>query len=702
MQAVGDNRGSAWAHIQVAMRFATDGKALDRLAPVFVLPYAIWTVYVHLIVWAHASFTALLWGLPFMIAVAVAATAGWFRLRAHAGGQGSAVPVPPGPAGGEGSARIAPGAALAFAIFWVGLLSSGMPYAVFWWGALLAMGGAWAWHLRGDPNVPPQPGSSGNHPAWILPCVVVAAVCVCLVASRPAADDGFFLSIPATLLRLPGQPVLLHDTMYRLPEGPLLLPFYRLSNYGVLAAVIARLTGIDPLAVDYLVLPSLFAALSIVAWVYLLRRLVPARWQVVLPILFACVMALGEVNHAYGNFAFVRLFHGKSVLASCMVPVIAGAALVYMHHGGTRNWILLFATQVAALGVATSALFVAPAAAALALAGGWTPDRVHGRRMVLGMLATGYVFFAAWLMGSDPGGAHALALPAARPMPSVPQLLEQTWGPWSTPVLLVALLAAWAFVRDPVRARYFSAGAFFFVLVAINPYATPFVAAVSIGAKTYWRLTWALPLPFFLAVTLDGVVARALALKPKALAACSCLALAALAAAFASRSGTLLCANGVSLGIPGPKVPPLEYGVARTLAEQVPEDGVVLAPEAVSVWLPIFVFHPQTVGVRQMYLSSAFTPAETAQRSNMMRYVAGTSRPHRAEAWFAESVRRYRLSAVVFTREAPWGDEIERNLAAEGWRSLSCGNYVVLLRHGPIQATTTPFACDTRAAPTRP
>ena len=40
------------------MRFATDGKAWDRLLPIFVLPYAIWTLYVHLIVLAHASFTA--------------------------------------------------------------------------------------------------------------------------------------------------------------------------------------------------------------------------------------------------------------------------------------------------------------------------------------------------------------------------------------------------------------------------------------------------------------------------------------------------------------------------------------------------------------------------------------------------------------------------------------------------------------------
>src|SRR3546814_1191369 len=104
-----------------------------------------------------------------------------------------------------------------------------------------------------------------------------------------------------------------------------------------------------------------FAAFSVLAWVYLLRRIVPARWPIVLPILFACVLALGEATGAYGNFAFVRLFQGKAILATCMVPAIIGAALDYARHGGARHWLLLLATQIAALGFAASALFVAPA-----------------------------------------------------------------------------------------------------------------------------------------------------------------------------------------------------------------------------------------------------------------------------------------------------------------------------------------------------
>src|SRR3546814_14378716 len=93
--------------------------------------------------------------------------------------------------------------------------------------------------------------------------------------------------------------------------------------------------------------------------------------------------------------------------------------------------------------------------------------------------------------------------------------------------------------------------------------------------KTYWRLTWALPLPFFLAVMIDGVVARALQLKLKSLAVGACLALGALFVAFGSRSGTLLCATSVALGPQDLKVPPAEYDVARHLDGPVQAKGTV-------------------------------------------------------------------------------------------------------------------------------
>ena len=662
------------------MRCALDG-FLDRIVPLCVLPYAAWTMYVHLITATHSSFDRLLHGLPVMVLVAAAATTAWFRLRMPAI-QSEPVAIGdeavPGPVAAMVTQAmgnpVAPFAMLALAIVWVGLLSAGMPYPVFWWVALLATCGAWMWNLRDDSHATLD-DHAGKHAAWIVPLVAAAAVCITLVANRPDADDAFYRSISATLLRFPQQPVLVHDTLYRLSDVPILLQFYRLSSYDVLVATLARITGVDHLVVAYVILPAVFAALCILAWVYLLRRIVPERWPWVLLILFACVLALGEMHRAYGNFAFVRLFQSKAVLVTGMVPVIAGSALLFVRHGGVRRWLLLFAAQVAALGVSASALFVAPAAAALGLAGGWSANVGSSRRFAEGMLASTYVFGAGWVMASATHGGQALV--SSSPMPGVQQILDDTWGWWSARLLLVALLAAWAFVRSPVRARYLSAGAFFFLLAALNPYTVRVVADHFVGVRTYWRMTWVLPLPFFLAVLLDGMVERALGMRSRALAAGACLALAGFAVAFGWRCGTLRSANSVTLGVPGLKVDPVEYRVAARVAKDVPENGVVLAPEAVSIWLPGFVVHPVLLGVRALYLTRAFSQQDAARRDALMRYVAGAYRPPDSAAWFAEALRRYGLTAVVFVHSAPWRGEMENVLERDGWRLHSSGVYDV-------------------------
>ncbi|HEX5487862.1 MAG TPA: DUF6077 domain-containing protein [Rhodanobacteraceae bacterium] len=675
----------------VQMRFEQDSSGLDRIVTVFVLAFAIWTIYVHLITASHASLVNLLHWLPLVALIAAAATIAWFRMPQSAPWS---PPVATGgwTAGGSvaGSAGRGPGiglgafGVLALAILWVVLLSAGMPYPVFWWVALLASFWVWLRTLKATP-IPTAPEPRGKRVVWIVCPVAAAAVCVTLFASRPDVDDAFYRSISATLLRFPHQPVLLHDTLYRLPEVPILLQFYRLGSYDVLVATLARITGVDHLVVAYLILPSVFAAFCVLAWAYLLRRIVPARWPSVLLILFLCVLALGEAHRAYGNFAFVRMFQGKAILATGMVPAIAGSALLFARHGGLRRWLLLFAVQIAALGASASALFLAPAAAALGLAGGWSADAKATRRFAAGMLASTYVFGAGWAIASVTHGGQALV--SSSPMPGIPQILDDTWGWWSTGLLLVALLAAWAFVRDPVRARYFSAGAFFFLLAVLNPYTVRVVADHFVGVYTYWRLTWALPLPLLLAVLLHGLVERAMRVRPRVLAACACAALAGLAIAFGWQFGTLRSANSVTLGPPGPKVDPVEYRVAAQIDQEVPESGFVLAPEAVSVWLPSFVVHPELLGVRALYLGRAFSPQEAARRGSLMRYVAGQYRPPDSAAWFADALRRYRLTAVVFVHSAPWRGEMESALKGSGWRLLSSGTYDLWVKSGSDTGT---------------
>ena len=172
------------------MRFALNG-AVDRVMPLLVLPYAIWTIYVHLITATHSSFNTLLRWLPVAALIAAAATAAWCRLPVSAKRSdpvASGEKVVSGPVAALVARRIGsrstPFAVLALGIVWVGLLSVGMPYPVFWWMALLATGGAWTWNLRGESHRISDDDAE-KHAAWTVLLVAAAAVFVTLVASRP-------------------------------------------------------------------------------------------------------------------------------------------------------------------------------------------------------------------------------------------------------------------------------------------------------------------------------------------------------------------------------------------------------------------------------------------------------------------------------------------------------------------------------------
>lgn len=85
---------------------------------------------------------------------------------------------------------------IALAIFWTGLLFAGMPYELFWWGAVAALIAIWISALRSGRSASDSQACKVDF-GWVVVLVVaVAAMCVTLVASRPDPDDAFYMSIP--------------------------------------------------------------------------------------------------------------------------------------------------------------------------------------------------------------------------------------------------------------------------------------------------------------------------------------------------------------------------------------------------------------------------------------------------------------------------------------------------------------------------
>jgi hypothetical protein len=438
---------------------------------------------------------------------------------------------------------------------------------------------------------------------------------------------------------------------------------------------IARITDTQPATIAYLIFPPFFALLSIIAWAQLLRLLAPTQWALTLIMLFLCVLMLGEEHRSYGNFAFVRMFQGKAILATIMVPCIVYFALEYSREGKVRNWLILFGAQIAAIGITSSGLFVAPAAAGLALLSTWSPNPRSTRHLVLGILASSYVFLAAGMLALVTHGGEGFI--SSSVMPPLKPLLDQTLGPWSAVLLLTTLLASWSFAEGRSQSRLLLAISLFFLLSVLNPYTYQFVADHLTGPLTYWRLLWALPLPFLLAIFLVGLTQRAMRIRPTVFATGALVSLGASFVIFFLHSSSLRKANHVTLGAPSLNIPTLNYSVAKELSSIIPEDRTVLAPEGVATWLPTFVVHPKLLATRLMYLQDAFGPDESKRRVSLVQYLGGESRSANSPSELREALVRYDLTAVIFLQSAPWGAEIKQVLSASGWHCIS--------RHDPYE-----------------
>lgn len=676
-----------WDGEKSGMDTSTKEDLDNNIIPVLSISYAVWTIYVQMVTTAQFSFAVLMRWSPLVVMVALVATVTFLRGRTLVDDAGEPADKP-APIGRDivkgpevlGRTFMVP----LLAVVWVALLFSGVPYVVFWCGCVVALAAKWI--SSRDERDRRKRARITVAEKFAVAALAVIATCVTLFASRPDLDDAFYMSIPATILRFPQEPILLHDTMYRTGNLPLLMPVYRLDTYEILIGAVSRLTGVPHMQVAYLMFPPVFAVLAILVWAQLMRLLAPERWLPGLAALLFCVLALGEAHHAYGNFAFVRLFQGKAILATIMVPAIVYMALTFSRYPTVRNWLALLAAQTAAVGFTSSGLFVAPVAAGMALASQWKPDLGSSKRLLAGVMASVYVFAAAGIMllathGGQGFVSHAPALP-------VFDLIKHTWGPWSAALLLFGMLTTWHFCGEGVGRRYFLGGSLFFLLCVLNPYASRFLADHVTGLSTYWRLTWALPLPFFLAIMLGGLVRRTFGAGMKRRAMAVCIMLVSSAIAFAWQCGTLRSANFVELGMPGPKVFRTEYPVARQIAESVPEDGMVLAPELVAGWLSTFTVHPGLLGVRGIYLANAFGSEEAVQRLALMEYVAGQKRSPDSPILFQAALDRYHLTCIVVLHSASWQPEISAFLITNrGWKQTVSGAYDVWERRTDVRQT---------------
>jgi hypothetical protein len=567
-----------------------------------------------------------------------------------------------------------------------------LPYQVAWVAALLHLASLFR---RGEMASPARafirPPRAEGRDGLALALVCVAALVATLGINRPDADDAYYLNVIISALDHPELPVLSFDGMHGDTSAPIQEFASRPQTYELLLAASARLTGLAPDALYYVIFPALFAVSFALAQWLLLKLIHPRAAWLGVALVFLALLCWGDGHRTFGNFAFVRLFQGKGAFVCVFVPLIVYYALRFSGAPSVMNWLLLTLAQCGAVALTSSALFIAPGCMGLVLLSCANPTRRGLTRLAMGGLSCLPLFVTLLLVRTEslqaaPRGAEGF----------LRDLTSIIGASWRAPLSLFAVLSLpWLARRTglpsaPWTTRYVGLA----FLLILNGVTGPLLAKW-VAQLFSWRIYWVLPIPLlaacaFASASLLRTEGRSWRRPGIGLASA---ALAALGFLLFLSAGpwTLAAENGASWEWAKPKRQAREYEVARRIVEMAPPGSTVLAPEPIAGLLTLFRDGPRLVSVYERYLanlSGHWGTSESLKRESLAKFVMGHLPPPETRDVLQEMNERCVNVFATFSAlsERPY---IHEGLKQGGFEEHDAGHYVIWIREMNLATCAT-------------
>jgi len=560
---------------------------------------------------------------------------------------------------------------------------------VMWWSAVALLAAAGAMVLRTPPALagPDPPTRRGEAFLWSLG---IACAVLTLSAHRFDIDDAFYANIAVAAADAPSRALYSADTLLGIPDLPVHNPAQKVLTLELLNAAVSRLTGLPAILCLHLISAGFAALLIPLCQARLFRQLLPRPPAWIAAVLATTVVLLvaGDTHRSFGNYAFVRLWQGKAIFLTIGLPLIYAYAIRFSASGARADWLRLFAAQVASVGLTSTAIWAAPLAGGLALASQFRTDARGLGVFTRGMGACLYPVAVGLAMRDSVSQAVKAAAENRPPGAWLEDSLAKILGTHHFELAaLAAIFLLFACVRSDALRRFAIFVPLGALLTVANPYLEEWVRA-SVTGPSHWRVVWAIPFPMLLGLLIATPLSGdAIGWERRARFAVVAALLLAFAI-FVPRSTPLSRPGGyftvrprpwtergrfphhLSFGVPGPKVDPVAHRFATLLANAVPGDARVVAPESVSLWLGTLHHAPSPVSDRFLYMKARrrLLGNEEVKRRNMLTlYAAYPVLQPGALRTFADGLHTYDIRAILI-RPTPKDGALHRLLRAEGFR----------------------------------
>ena len=386
--------------------------------------------------------------------------------------------------------------------------------------------------------------------------LVFAGILLTLFLHRPDNDDEQYLGMALSLLANADKPI---QSVPGYGAGISGQDFNSIGAYEPLKAVVSYLTGLPLLQSYYLLVPSLMSALTVIVTYRLLRELVPEGWLFGMLFFFIVMLAWGDVHRTQANFGFVRMFQGKSVLVSAVIPALLlyfflardRARAVYYH-------LLLVAVLISGVGFSRGGLIIGPfVLALLGLASINFPSlgRLPRTLLVIAGVAAAVLCVLAFHFGWTLMNPSQLVYTGRGYVSRTTnvEMIEFTMGNGFRGMFLLSCVGlGFVFVKDEKLIKVYRNFMIIFFLLLLIPWTSEFLAK-SLQQYLSWRWLWVMPVPALASVAVGGALAG---LRQVSNVAVAIGAFLVLAVGFAAASPRLVlsAANNTSLRWPDAKL----------------------------------------------------------------------------------------------------------------------------------------------------
>ena len=474
-------------------------------------------------------------------------------------------------------------------------------------------------------------------------------------------------------------PLYSHSGLWQDHSVPLELPIYRLHAYELLVATLSEVFGVDHKIFYYMILAPMFGAVAILVHWRLAQHLIPRHAIAMVVAWLVLIIALGQSHREFGNFAFVRMYQGKSILVTVALPLCLLLGLRFAEAPDWRRALALGMAVIASLGMSSSALITVPFVVAAALCGGLLgASRASATLVVAGglvslavLIAIGVVLVMAMNTASQvvygestPGAGDGLAT----------VLGKDTLGAFVLALFPFASL----FVTDVRRRRLYATTTLFFLIVVLNPWTAPLLSKM-LDSALLWRLFWSVPFLVSASISMTAIAVLA-ADKLPLLARHTVLPILLGSVLLCSSRLSISPDNEVYIGFPGYKVEPFAHEIAEEIVRDAPPRSTIYAPIEIAKLITTFRLHPYPLIVRPEYLGferirNHFGDAELARRRRVIEFLEGIDkRPSTAE-FFQTQLANDRPSIVAYESNVEMAPVIGSALSVAGYVGEKRGIY---------------------------